>query len=365
MDNLTILPVSHPTGSYDIYIGRNLLHALPKLLSYEGVGYAIITDTNVGALYGDLIPNPITTLTLPAGEGHKTLATVQTCYAPLLASGLDRKGEIIALGGGVVGDMAGFVAATFMRGVAFVQCPTTLLSMVDASVGGKTGVDLPEGKNLVGAFKQPKAVVIDLDVLQTLPPIEFSSGLAEAIKHGLIGDRSLFGRFEQWEVSPDQPILSQLSAEELHELVVTAVEVKRVIVQEDPFEKGKRAWLNLGHTFGHAIEQVSQYEVLHGHGVAMGLLCAADLSVALGYCSAELPTRIEAILKKVNLPTRIPAHLPSTAMLTAMQTDKKKEKGSIRFVLLRDIGDCFLSDGVPLSLAQQIIESRQIIETPQ
>ena len=237
----------------------------------------------------------------------------------------------------MVGDVAGFVAATYMRGVNFVQCPTSLLAMVDASVGGKTGVDLPQGKNLVGAFKQPAAVLADVTTLQTLPPVELAAGMAEVIKHGLIGDRELFERLEigDWPVS------------NLQSLVTRAIRVKQLVVQEDPFERGRRATLNLGHTFGHAIEQVSRYRIRHGEAVAMGLAAAADLSARLGYCSPDLPERVRAALRHAHLPGRIPANLPPQAQYRAMFSDKKKVAGKLRFILLRGVADVFVAEDVP------------------
>jgi 3-dehydroquinate synthase len=281
-------------------------------------------------------------VTIPAGEQHKTLATVQTIYNELLAAGIDRQATVVALGGGVVGDVAGFVAATYMRGVDFVQCPTSLLAMVDASVGGKTGVDLPQGKNLVGAFKQPTAVLADVTTLQTLPPAEFAAGMAEVVKHGLINDPDLFASLEigHWRLTNQSPISN------LQTLVATAIKVKRDVVQEDPFEQGRRATLNLGHTFGHAVEQVSGYRVRHGEGVAMGLVAAAHLSAQLGYCDPALQSRIEAVLQAQNLPIRIPAEFTPKAIYQAMFNDKKKAVGKLRFILLRDVGDVLMTGDV-------------------
>jgi 3-dehydroquinate synthase len=262
-------------------------------------------------------------------------------YEKLLASGLDRQGTIVALGGGVVGDVAGFAAATYMRGVDLVQCPTSLLAMVDASIGGKTGVDLPQGKNLVGAFKQPRIVLADVGVLGTLPRAEFAAGMAEVVKAGLIGDPMLWEALEngRW----DGEFWEQ---EDMQSLVVQAVRVKRDVVEEDPFERGRRAVLNLGHTFGHAIEQVSNYEIRHGEAVAIGLVAAARLSASLGHCSPTLGERIEALLARLKLPTRI-AGLEAEALLVAMSSDKKKAGGRLRFVLLRGVGDVFISGDVP------------------
>jgi shikimate kinase / 3-dehydroquinate synthase len=314
----------------------------------------IVTDSNVGPLYAsqcggfEVAGSPIV---LPAGEAHKTLATVQAMYEELLAAGLDRQGNVVALGGGVVGDVAGFAAATYLRGVNFVQCPTSLLAMVDASVGGKTGVDMPQGKNLVGAFKQPAAVVADLSTLATLPADEFSAGLAEVVKHGLIASPAIMTQLKRNDYQP--PVaLCRLGADNypLHtpdSLILRAIQVKRDVVEADPFEMDCRAWLNLGHTFGHAIEQISHYAVRHGDAVAMGLVAAAHLSALLGHAAPALQEEIEAMLTRLNLPIRIPTQLQAGALLQAMTTDKKRAAGKLRFVLIREVGDVFVSGDVP------------------
>lgn len=342
MSNTTHITVTHPSGKYDVVLGTNLLTKLPQLAQIQGPT-AVITDDNVGPLYASACDWAACVLTIPAGEPHKTLETVNQLYKQLLAAGIDRSGTIVALGGGVVGDVAGFVAATYLRGIHFVQCPTSLLAMVDASVGGKVGVDLPEGKNLVGAFKQPTAVVADLLTLQTLPPVQFSAGMAEIIKHGLIQDAPLFA-----ELAAEGRRIFSASPVRWQALVQKAVQVKRKIVQEDPYEHGRRALLNLGHTFAHAIEQCSQYEVGHGQAVAIGLVAAAHLSARLGHCAAGLQEQIEAVLTAVNLPTRIPAQLTAEQLYAAMGQDKKKQAGEIRFVLLADIGKPFLAEKLPV-----------------
>ncbi len=332
------LPVSHPTGHYDIIVGQGLLEKAPELAQISG-DFVVITDEHVGPLYAGRCAGATAVITVPAGEQHKTLEMVRFLYDQLLAVGLDRKGTIVALGGGVVGDMAGFVAATYLRGIDFVQCPTTLLAMVDASVGGKTGVDMPQGKNLVGAFKQPTAVLADVSTLYTLDPAEFASGMAEVVKHGLIASPGLLAILEtgDWHLATSAATTSNLQS-----LVLQAVEIKRDVVEEDPFEYGRRAMLNLGHTFGHAIEQVSGYSVRHGEGVAMGLVAAANLSARLGYCPTGLQDRIERVLRHIGLPVRIPTSLAPEALYQAMGHDKKKAAGKLRFILLRDVADVVL-----------------------
>ena len=348
-----ILPITHPTGAYDVIVGANLQQNVRQLANIQGP-IALITDSNVGPLYAQNFDDVDCVITMPAGEENKTLATVNNMYSQLIAAGIDRKGTIVALGGGVVGDVAGFVAASYMRGVDFVQCPTSLLAMVDASVGGKTGVDLPEGKNLVGAFKQPTAVLADITTLLTLANEEFASGMAEVIKHGLLGDPDLFAKMEigepvlslskDWRL--DRIKESQSLAPSLQSLIAQAIQVKQDVVIEDPFEHGRRATLNLGHTFGHAIEQVSGYTVRHGEAVAMGIIAATHLSAKLGECSPDLRPRIEAVLQKANLPIRIPAHLDAETIYDMMWRDKKKAGKVLNLILIHDVGDVFIRGGV-------------------
>jgi 3-dehydroquinate synthase len=288
---------------------------------------------------------------MPSGEGYKNLDTVTPIYSQLLNSGLDRSGAIIALGGGVVGDMAGFLAATYMRGVKLIQCPTTLLSMVDASIGGKTGVDLAQGKNLVGAFKQPAAVLADLTTLETLPKNEFLSGMAEVIKHGIIASPNLLerirsGSWKTYGVNTD----NQFQA-----MIVEAINIKKEIVQEDPFERGIRAHLNLGHTFAHAIEIVSHFRIKHGFAVSMGLVTAAHLSAELGHCDPAFATTIERLLDDIGLPTRIPTNIKPDLLMEAMQRDKKRVSGRMHYVLIRAAGDVFVTSDVPPQAAVNTI----------
>ena len=336
----TTFPVTHPTGSYAVTVGADLLPNLRHLAGITG-DIALVSDSNVAPLYAAQIGKTAVSITVPAGEKHKTLDTVRYIYDQLLAAGVDRKCTIVALGGGVVGDMAGFAAASYLRGVPFVQCPTSLLAMVDASVGGKTGVDMPQGKNLVGAFKQPTAVLADISTLQTLPREEFAAGMAEAIKHSLLDTRFKLNDH----------------ADDLQSLVSNAIQVKRDVVQEDPFEQGRRATLNLGHTFGHAIEQVSGYAIRHGEGVAMGLMLAANLSARLGYCAPSLQDEVEQLLIAHALPTRVPSEFATSDLYEAMWTDKKKAAGKLHFILLRAIGDAFVTGDVEKTAVLQTIDA--------
>jgi len=344
------LVVGNPQNNYEYIVGAGLLPFFRQLTGIEGK-IVIITDEVVKALYGPSCAAIGHIIEIPSGRQHKSLATVQLVYHQLLDMGFDRTGTIIALGGTVVGDIAGYVAATYMRGVDFVQCPTSLMSMVDTSVGGKTSIDLPQGKNIIGVYKQPKKVIADVATLQTLPHLDFASGMAEIIKHGLVVESDLLEQIEHghWVKSWDR---SPAYIGELQRLVAQAIQVKINIVQADPFEQGLRSILNLGHTFAYAIEQESGNTYRHGEAVSIGLVAAANLSARLGYCDVSLQNRIETILESVNLPTRIPPYFKPDALLQAMQRDKKKQAGQLRFILISGIGHAFVSDEVS---AEQIL----------
>ncbi len=335
--------VTAPGGDYDIHIASGLLKNINQ---YVPVGkMVIITNTTLAPLYGDQLAHALpdtSVVTMPDGEQFKTLQTVAKMYVDLVEAGLDRSGTVIALGGGVVGDTAGFVAATYMRGVRFVQIPTSLLAMVDSSVGGKVGVDLPQGKNLVGAFKQPDVVLIDPDVLSTLPEREWRCGMAETIKHGFLADEGLLAP-ELW------------TKERAAELVRRAVQVKVDVVQQDPYERGVRAHLNLGHTFAHAIERVSEYQWLHGEAVGVGLVAAARLSYALGLCDSGLAEEVEDIVEKVGLPTRL-GKLDAEALYAAMGTDKKWQAGHSRFIFLKVMCQPMIVEDVPKATVIQVLK---------
>ena len=330
--------------SYQILVGHGLLADSGKhLLERTGrvARAALITNPIVGGHYGESTTNGLSTsgfdvrlCEAPDGERYKTLATVETLYEQLLEIGMDRHGVVLALGGGVIGDIAGFVAATFMRGVPFVQIPTTLLAMVDASIGGKTGVDLPQGKNMVGAFKQPELVLVDLSVLTTLPAPELANGMAEALKHGIIGSPSLFEALEK-----EKPMV-------LEEIVVEAIRVKVDVVQRDPLEKGVRAVLNLGHTFGHALELVSGYKMRHGEAVSLGMVAAAKMSEMLGMCDAGLVGRVEGALKTQSLPVRI-GGFTVDEVVTAMRHDKKRKEKHLRFAVPIEPGTVEIVENPP------------------
>lgn len=337
--------IEQSTARYGFIVGAGLLPFFKQLADLQGPA-VVVTERQVRELYGPCFTSVERIIELP-GEGRaKNLASAETVYEQLLEIGFDRTGTIISLGGSAVGDVAGFVAATYMRGVNLVHCPTSLIAMVDTSIGGKTGLDMPAGKNIIGVYKQPGKVIADVTTLQTLPPRAFSSGMAEVVKHGLLAKSDLLEEIERgvWNSADEKP---RLSIAELQTLVAQAIQVKISIVQEDPFERGRRSILNLGHTFGYAIEQVSHNALTHGEGVGLGLVAAANLSARLGYLEHGMQRRIEAALAQFNLPIRIPRDLSPEALLQAMHTDKKKQGKQIYFVLLRGIGDVFVADNVP------------------
>jgi 3-dehydroquinate synthase len=346
---MNILQVSTPEGEYPIFVGDDALnHA-----TFDGAGVcALITNPRMRELHA---PRVIASLRargfdprvieIPDGEQFKNLDTLRAIYDQLIDARLDRSSIIFALGGGVVGDVAGFAAATFLRGVAFVQIPTTLLAMVDSSVGGKVGVDHPRGKNLIGAFKQPRAVIADTTLLATLPEVEWRAGMAEAVKHGIIGDPGLL----------EQLVIGNWKLE-IADWLPRAIQVKVEIVARDPFERGERAKLNLGHTFAHAFETLSDYHLRHGEAVAMGLVCAARLAARRAMCDDGLTTRIENLLRAIGLPTRIPREFSAEAILDAMRSDKKRVGTRLRFILPRALGDVVIADDVPPEDVVAVIE---------
>lgn len=319
-------------GEYDVIVG-NVGHALSVTNLQNTI---IVTDENIAKLHAKTIAGLNTkVITVPAGEEHKNLETVSYLWKSFLENGLDRKSTVIALGGGVIGDMTGFAASTYMRGIDWIAVPTTLLSMVDASLGGKTGFDLPEGKNLIGAFHPPKLVLADTQFLKTLPERELISGMAEVVKHGIISDPALFALCNNgldWVKN------------NLEEIVKRAMAVKIKVIEEDPYEKGFRAALNLGHTVGHAVELVSKFDLRHGEAIAIGMMVEAQYSAQVGLASKGVVEAIESTLKKLNLPTQIPNEMPHEEIIKAMRVDKKKNAKSIRFALPVEIGNVELVD---------------------
>ncbi len=336
--------IDSPVHPYEFIVGNGILPFTRQLAGTDGM-LVVITDTVVGKIYSQSCGSVDHVITIPEGSQQKTLTTVQAIYDQLLDLGFDRSGTIIALGGSVIGDIAGFVAATFMRGVGLVQCPTSLLSMADTSIGGKNSIDLPQGKNLIGSFKQPSLVLADVATLMTLPLEELVSGMAEVIKHGLLADTDLLEKVEQgnWPLKTDS---LHSSHSEIQTLVAQAIQVKIAYVQEDPFDEGIRTHLNMGHTFAHAIEKVSKNTIRHGEAVAMGLAAATDLSERLGYCDRHLKNRIDSVLNKVGLPSRIPTALSPQSILDAMSRDKKRMAQSMRLVLPVKVGQVLVADDV-------------------
>jgi 3-dehydroquinate synthase len=319
-----------------------LLGKLPEILpdTCPASSYVVISDSVVAPLYAEQLAKrvaetaPTHLLTFPAGERHKTRKTWSTLTDQMLAAGVGRDGAVIAVGGGVVGDMAGFVAATYLRGIPCVQVPTTLLAMIDSSIGGKTGVDTRAGKNLVGAFHQPKFVAGDVASLETLPPNQFAAGMAEGIKHGAIADSAYLTRI----VEQHSQIVAR-DPDAVISLVARSIEIKVAVVTEDERETGRRAVLNFGHTVGHAVEAASGYSLLHGEAIAIGMAVEADLGTSLGVTEADTADVLRSALELFRLPVSVPSDAKVEAILAAMRYDKKTRDDAIRFALLRRPGE--------------------------
>ncbi len=356
--------------AYDIFIGGGLLQEAGKHIARvaPGAACAIVTDENVARLHLATLQKSLddaglrhTTIVVAPGEGSKSLATYGRVCDDVLAAKIERRDLIVAFGGGVVGDLAGFVAASVRRGSRFVQIPTTLLSQVDSSVGGKTGINSPHGKNLIGAFHQPALVLADVDVLQTLPPREMRAGYAEVVKYGLIRD----ARFFDW-LEADAEAIFHSRPEQICAVAVSC-ETKAEIVARDETEQGDRALLNLGHTFGHAFERLADYDsgrLVHGEGVAIGIACAARFSARLGLCEAAIAERVARHLKSVGLPTEI-RDIPgwrddAQAILDAMYQDKKVERGALTFILMRAIGDAFIAKSIDAGDVKSFLETELV-----
>jgi len=344
------LPMGERSNS--VMLGAGLLDAIGPVLRARGLRgtLALIGDSNVIAPHGDRVYQSlilsgfeVAPLRVPAGEESKTLEMAGVLYEQLVQGGLERKGAMVALGGGVIGDLAGFVAATYLRGVPWINCATSLLAMVDASLGGKTGVDLPSGKNLVGAFHPPLLTISDLTVLRTLPEREFQGGMAEVIKAGIIGDVELFEMIEG-------------GSTDIQEIIRRSIKVKVDVVRADPFETGRRAALNLGHTIGHGIEAASHFSLSHGEAIGIGTLAEAQIAEWLGLAQPGLSARIEAVIERVGLPTRF-ANLETDTIVQVMRSDKKKQLGRLQFALPRDIGDVVIGVDVKDALVREAIEA--------
>ncbi|MFQ5692652.1 MAG: 3-dehydroquinate synthase [Nitrospinota bacterium] len=337
--------------AHPILIGPGLLDRVGRLMADRGLtGKAwVLTNPTVGALYADRLAKSLdragirhARFDLPDGEAHKTLAWCARAYRAMVRAGLDRGGSVVALGGGVVGDVGGFLAATYLRGVAAVQVPTSLIAQVDSSVGGKTGVNLPEGKNLVGAFRQPDLVVIDPLALRSLPEREMASGMAEVVKYGVIAEESFFAFVEdRWEA------LRKLRPRALQTAIVTSCRIKAAVVEVDEREAGPRSILNFGHTFGHALETLTRYRrYTHGEAVAIGMAWAGRLSAEAGLCPREDSDRLTALLRRIGLPVE-PPRLNRGRWLEVLGRDKKARGGRLRLVLMRGLGEVGVYEEVP------------------
>ena len=345
-DKSKILNVELADKSYPIYIGSNLLSSKSLLSDHiQGKQVMIVTNSTIAPLYLEKLKDALSdfnveSVVLPDGEEFKTLETLNKVFDALLKAKFDRSSTLVALGGGVVGDITGYAAASYQRGVNFIQVPTSLLSQVDSSVGGKTGVNHELGKNMIGAFYQPKAVIIDVDTLDTLSDQEYSAGMAEVIKYGLLGNADFFSMLE----TNIESIMAR-NKDLIIEIIFNSCKDKASIVALDEFERGKRALLNLGHTFGHGIENAFGYgNYLHGEAVSIGMVMAAKLSMDEGYLSNEDAIRVESILSKADLPISIKKSIGSETLIEAMSLDKKSIDGKIRLVLLKALGDSYLTD---------------------
>jgi 3-dehydroquinate synthase len=348
--------------SYDIVLGPGVLTQAGECLARLNLGQhgVIVTDSNVGRIYGEPLRETLRAagfhteiLSVPAGEASKSLRQADRLFERLPALHLDRQSFVIALGGGVVGDLAGFVAATYLRGLPLVQVPTSLLAQVDSSVGGKVGVNLPQGKNLVGAFYQPRLVLVDTETLRTLPERELRAGFAEVIKHGAIRDAEFFGWLER-----ERAGVFALDAAAVAHVVRHCCEIKARVVAADEREAGLRAILNFGHTIGHAMEALAEYVgLLHGEAIAMGMVCAARLSVKRANLPFADADRLEALIRASGLPTRLGDRYDPATLLEAMRLDKKQRAGKLRFVLLERLGHAVISTAVTDDDVKEVVNA--------
>jgi 3-dehydroquinate synthase len=356
---MTEVSVSLSERSYAVHVGSGLLAGAGASVRAALPGpkaVAVVTDSTVGPLYAETVADSLraagfepTVITVAAGEPSKSMACAEEVCRQMIRAGLDRSSALVALGGGVMGDLAGFCAAVFFRGIPYVQIPTTVVSLVDSSVGGKTGVNTPEGKNLLGCFHQPRLVIADVDTLATLPTREFNEGFAEIIKHAAIRDAAMLPLIER--AHGDRSVMA--------ELVARNVAIKAAIVSADEHETtGLRALLNFGHTIGHGIEASAGYgQFLHGEAISLGLIAALRLSEQVAGLDRADSEKIIALLRLFNLPQRLPASVTTGDVLEKLARDKKFKAGSIRFVLLHALGDAFVSRDVTLAQIEAAIES--------
>lgn len=334
---------------YDIVITEGFEGLVTELetLAIKGIKICIVTDSNVGPIYAEALKNIVAksgneayVFTMPAGEENKNLEVVQDLYAYLIENRFERKDMLLALGGGVVGDLTGFAAATYLRGVDFIQVPTSLLAQVDSSIGGKTGVDFKMYKNMVGAFHMPRLVYININTLSSLSERLFNSGFGEIIKHGLIKNMEYFNY-----LNDNYKQIKALEPEYLIEMIYGSCLIKGAVVEKDPTEKGDRALLNFGHTLGHAVEKLMNFKLYHGECVALGMLCAAEISAKRGYISAEDNATIRDMIVKYDFPVTADG-ITAEDIVTVSKSDKKMEKGVVKFILLNGMGNAVIDKTV-------------------
>ena len=350
--------IDNPSGDYEYSVGAAILPFVRQLARIDGP-MVVVTNAEVGSLYLASCGDVDLTVTVPSGNGRqKNLAAVEHVYDALLDANVDRSATIVSLGDSIVGDVAGFAAATYFRGLDLVHCPTDLIAMIDTSIGGKVGLDVPQGKNLIGLYKQPSAVVADVATLQTLSRRQFASGMAEVVKHALIAGSHLLEQLEggEWHglSHEERDALGRLQS-----LVALAIQVKIAIIQDDPFEESRRAILNLGHTFAYAFEQVGGSALMHGEAVGLGLVAAARLSELGGFALPGLADRVKSLVSRVGLATTLPSTMSGDALIAAMHRDKKRHAGKVRFVLMHDVGDPFVADDVSPSALDEVLASLQ------
>ncbi len=367
--NPTVINVALGDRSYPIFIGTDLSRVAAEYISesVKPTSITLLTHPHLAANYSDPIGTELERLgyevhlvLVPAGERTKNLRTIERIHRQLAKLRVDRKGLIISVGGGVLGDIAGFVAASYMRGIRFLQCPTTLLAQVDASIGGKTGVDLPEGKNLVGAFHQPVAVVIDTNTLKTLPARELRSGISEVIKYGIISDKYLFS----WLLS-DMNSLLRRDLAALTEIMTSSCKIKAGVVSQDEHEQGLRAILNYGHTIGHAIESVTDYRrYKHGEAISIGMVSAALIGNAIGLTPESVTEDIIKVLQSAKLPTAVPSDIALADILSATASDKKRIGSRINWVLASSIGSVVLRNDIDQAVVRDALYRQTELAEP-
>lgn len=359
----SVISVPLPQNPYSIYISDAGLSAIGEKMNrlYLGKKVLLVSNPEIFDYYGNTVIESlegsgfrVNYHLIPAGENYKTLDSIAQIYDKALECRLERNSTLVALGGGVVGDMTGFAAATWLRGINFVQIPTSLLAMVDASVGGKTGVNHPQGKNLIGAFYQPKLVLIVPSVLKTLPEREFRAGMAEVIKYGVIWDKTLF---EQLESADNIHSLKDFDEVLLKEILTKSCQAKADVVCQDERESGLRAILNYGHTIGHVIESLTNYSTfVHGEGVAMGMVAAGRIAVKMNLWKEDEALRQDRLIDKAGLPMKIPSYLDLDEIIAHLQTDKKVKDGKVRFILPETIGKVMMCDRTTPDLLKEVLE---------